>query len=55
MPLIFLKKFIDWSDPNQAGEPEKKIKKRLDRMKKQKAATEKRAFEIKQDLNKKLD
>ena len=54
MPLIFLKKFIDWSDP-KAGEPEKKIKNRLDRMKKQKAATEKRAFEIRQDLNKKLD
>jgi|TARA_R110000751_G_scaffold63016_5_gene130434 hypothetical protein len=42
MPLIFLKKFIDWSDPRNAAESEKKIKKRMDRIRKQQETEEKR-------------
>tara|TARA_R110002012_G_C11315101_1_gene575088 strand:- start:141 stop:287 length:147 start_codon:yes stop_codon:yes gene_type:complete len=42
MPLIFLKKFIDWSDPRNTAESEKKIKKRMDRIRKQQETEEKR-------------
>ena len=42
MPILFLKKLIDWNDPSQATPAHNRIKNRVEQLEKQKKQAEKK-------------